>query len=327
MCKLLVAFKKPGNIEVLDSLWAAQYNELSSEKDGYGCLIVQQDNTVKTFRSLTKYDAIYGHARKALSEAKIVAMHTRTASSGNVDEENVHFFRNKDIFFAHNGVVSEYIALKKSFPPFTPKASFQDKRVERWQSNIENIEDVMFKCKECYEAAACEQHTEQYKLLVNLRGKVIEASYADDDFGSRFSSYALPGCSSNVAAKQKETKIITTANTEDEKCDSRRFMEALPKKLSVPILEDLIKESRFWGMGFIVDAAKKKYYIMAHKANQEVITDHNSFLLMSSYKMSRKLTYTYNSFVGIKLEKEVNIDLSPFDVPDYTYEGSFNFTK
>src|SRR3990167_505969 len=108
MCKLLVGVNnKPGNPEFEKYIEAHQL-EMYSEKNGCAALVVGFDNKIKVFRSLHDYDEVYRNVFEHIANSKLVSIHTRTATSGGVNEKNVHFFGSEGYYFAHNGFVRKY---------------------------------------------------------------------------------------------------------------------------------------------------------------------------------------------------------------------------
>lgn len=113
MCKLLIAIKDKGlskkDNESFRDVLLAQFDDLDKEKDGCGGIVMTHDNKFHSSRSLENYEQVYRDISKHVDEARLIALHTRTKTSGERNLANVHFFESGDWTFAHNGWVQEYM--------------------------------------------------------------------------------------------------------------------------------------------------------------------------------------------------------------------------
>src|SRR3990167_4092297 len=113
MCKLVIGIKNK-KIEDEDEklkfrdILLAQLEALKGEKDGAGAMVLTHDNKIGVIRDLEDYDKVFAYVSEYLDDARMIAVHTRTKTSGERDNANVHFFKHGDWLFAHNGWVQEY---------------------------------------------------------------------------------------------------------------------------------------------------------------------------------------------------------------------------
>lgn len=106
MCKLLVGqTTTPGHPEFAKII-QLQYDDLRSQPDGIGALIVTADNVVHVHRSFADYESVFARVDALLPTAKLVSLHTRISTGGSKNLENVHFFESNNYLLAHNGWVS-----------------------------------------------------------------------------------------------------------------------------------------------------------------------------------------------------------------------------
>ena len=108
MCKLLVAFQiNAGKEYELFNAINAQEDTMRTQTHGAGVLTVDKENAIGVVREVSDYDKVFAtsSAMQDIVNKKMIAYHTRLASTGSVKKENVHFF---DIdgryFMAHNGM-------------------------------------------------------------------------------------------------------------------------------------------------------------------------------------------------------------------------------
>ena len=109
MCKILIGIKTNDSQNVkFEKIIRAQEHSLSDQPHGISALIVDKWNNISVKKELNEYGKVFIWVRNRIRNAKIVAIHTRQATDGEIDEANLHFFNVKDYFFAHNGIVGKY---------------------------------------------------------------------------------------------------------------------------------------------------------------------------------------------------------------------------
>lgn len=104
MCVILSVYQKTPrkNFEILKKI--EQFSE--SNRDGAGIVgLSLTDNRLEINRKLKLKDI---KVEKILANFEIVNIHLRNATSGKVNESNVHFWRKGNWLFCHNGVLSDY---------------------------------------------------------------------------------------------------------------------------------------------------------------------------------------------------------------------------
>lgn len=111
MCKMLLGIQLNQN-ENFSKLIKAQEEPLKTQKDGVGALVIDSNHSV--YKGLSNYNLVFDEVYQRLSNAKIVGIHTRQATSGEINLTNAHFFErnypqsNYKQFFAHNGIVGQF---------------------------------------------------------------------------------------------------------------------------------------------------------------------------------------------------------------------------
>ena len=107
----MIGIKKSDSVNSkFRSIIKAQEHLLSKEGDGIGALIVDKNNNIQVRRHLQvdEYGQVYRWVQDNASKAKIVAIHTRQATDGGVNERNIHFYKIGNYYMAHNGIIGEY---------------------------------------------------------------------------------------------------------------------------------------------------------------------------------------------------------------------------
>ena len=144
MCKIVVAKieNEAGRREAYKII-TAQYSELIKEKDGIGIYIQEGDKKPQVDRSLKEYKDTFLSLLAHLPNSGVVAVHTRTGTSGAKDETNVHFWDCGGRIFAHNG--------------------FAEKGGVGFKSDTELYHDMEF-CRGCGTAKGgiCRKHKKPY---------------------------------------------------------------------------------------------------------------------------------------------------------------------
>jgi len=87
----------------------SQVDAIFLERDGIGALTIDQDTKeVQVDRSLTDYKGVMARFINSIPKSCFASLHGRTCTAGAKSLENVHFFNKKNLYLAHNGMVSDY---------------------------------------------------------------------------------------------------------------------------------------------------------------------------------------------------------------------------
>jgi predicted glutamine amidotransferase len=112
MCVILSIFQKEKNKKLVEKIVSGIENLKEINKDGVGVVAFSFANSTKTFFKRKK-EIKEKELFEILRSCDIVNVHLRQATTGKIDEDNVHFWRYSDWFFAHNGIVSEFAFQKQ----------------------------------------------------------------------------------------------------------------------------------------------------------------------------------------------------------------------
>jgi predicted glutamine amidotransferase len=115
MCKLITIIKQGSKNRTLNALIEMQFNALQQEPHGAGCLLIDKHGNVKVKRSFN-YSHVFNYFLRHLDRAVIASIHTRLATMGSITHENIHFFRHRNKFMAHNGIVGQFASTYYEYP-------------------------------------------------------------------------------------------------------------------------------------------------------------------------------------------------------------------
>jgi hypothetical protein len=109
MCKTFVVINKnPANRDILSDVMLANIDKLSTEKDGYS---IYRDGKTEFFQGDEDYALMPENLEYRGEEMLMV--HFRSATAGARDKTGLHLQKiNKRFVYAHNGVVSNFNAVK-----------------------------------------------------------------------------------------------------------------------------------------------------------------------------------------------------------------------
>lgn len=271
MCKLIVGINEQPKNDTFQRYIIAQQQELIQEKDGIGALVIDFDKKLHVFRELDDYSKVFQEVYKLLPNAHLVSIHSRTGTSGKRDIENVHFFKNEQNYFAHNGFVQEfhsssYFSFERSFfqeKTHNPYSLYSDERI------ISNDND----CTGCFTSkrGICKKHE---RMVATLEDK-------------------------------KETPIFTVSK--DDFCDSFQFLKNLPHTINETILEEEAQKRKFEGMGILYNENTKKVYLIAKK-DIKLQTNKKDFGIFYSYSPKKEATILDSEKIyGIPIIKTTKI--------------------
>lgn len=109
MCKLVTIIKKNNdNDELIIKAVAAQEKVIRKEPHGIAALAINKDtDKVEVKKDMDNYDKVLDWAYSKVKNSKVVSIHSRQATSGVINKDNLHFFKADEYYLAHNGVVSK----------------------------------------------------------------------------------------------------------------------------------------------------------------------------------------------------------------------------
>jgi len=316
MCKLVVGIKTSNKADKeFANLIASQAERLKGEKDGIGALAIKDDNSHKVLRDLKDYDGVINTILTNVRDKKIISLHTRTGTSGNTDLSNVHFFQSDRYMLAHNGFVSKYSrgigfryggnygynSLANDEAISKINKSLGDKSVNSISSDIPDFDDLVqdnpkLDCQDCArhdnELQFCSKHKAYGKKLKKLRKKVM---------------------------REREDRYESS----DSRCDSKQFLDNLPKKVTRDTLEKYIDETDFTGIAVLVDKELHKLWLLGTR-DFEVHTDYKNYIILYSYEPESSLP-TYTKLLGLPVvNTEDTMDFDTHKVPAGVYDVGYS---
>jgi hypothetical protein len=197
MCKLMTIIKMNDNNDaLLKELVENQRDLLDREPNGISALAIGKNDKIMIKKSLENYDSIINWAIKRIKNSKVISIHSRTATSGNVDKNNLHFFKVDDYYFAHNGIVGGLHSyecmgagyLNKWYPVNTTANIDTTKKDEKKEVQTQLVEvlDSKGECKEIQteKDKMCDSYQFLFNLPKPIKGcKAIEKYMEKESFG------------------------------------------------------------------------------------------------------------------------------------------------
>lgn len=109
MCKLVTVIKKNNeNDDLIIKAIQAQEKVIKKEPHGIAALAInQKSNKIEVKKEMDDYDKVLDWAYSKIKSSKIVSIHSRQATSGTINKDNLHFFKADEYYLAHNGVVTK----------------------------------------------------------------------------------------------------------------------------------------------------------------------------------------------------------------------------
>lgn len=300
MCKLATIVKSEGANEEAETLLRLQFAELRTQKDGCAGLTIGFDNKVRVYRELTDYDKVFQSVLADLPTSKLVSIHTRIGTSGEKELTNVHFFKPKDWYFAHNGFVQKYHTKSIGYLPWgkteddyeyldddMPPPDFGSTK----PISFGNALNEMVNCRGCYTAKKgyCKKHA-------SLVDEIKEQEIAREK------------------KNRKKTKTLNLTKAKivvDSKkfCDSYQFVENMPTEVNEESILKHCRATDFSGMGILVSEDGTKVYLIIAKECFSV-SDNKTFAGYFSYNPEMELSMkSENEVYGVKVASN-NINLS-----------------
>lgn len=298
MCKLLTVSKLKGANKELENLIRLQFAELKTQKDGCAGLTIDFNNKIKVYRELTDYDKVFQAVLKDLPNSKLISIHTRIGTSGGKNLDNVHFFKPKEWYFAHNGFVGKYHKSMYSFGNYGRTSLFEyDDNVEFDEQDmpvsIKSTLNDMVNCQGCYTSKRgyCRTHA---PLIAQIKKQ--------ED------------------AKEKMQK----ENVADKYCDSYQFMQNMPDEINEKKIIAQMSKDNFSGMALMVHENGTDAYMLIAKECYS-ITDHKTYASFFSYEPELKMNLAgTETLSGVKVKKE-KITLSVERKPTEVVKGVYRY--
>jgi len=307
MCKLVTITKLEGPNAEAEKLLRLQFEELKTQRDGCAGLTIDFNNRVKVYRELNDYDKVFQAVLKDLPTSKLISLHTRIGTSGGKNLENVHFFKPKDWYFAHNGFVPKYHNSPSVGTSFQTIWENQPTLIEKYSGDEEftfDDQDMpvsftsamtdMVNCHGCY---------------MSKRGYCRLHEGLVDEIRERETHYSKKN--------GKQLKHI------DKYCDSYQFVENLPKVITEKSIIDYMATTQFNGMGLLINKNGTDAFMLIAK-ECFAITDHSSFAGFFSYKPELKADITATEkLCGVKVKQDkavLSINIKPTEIVRGVYK-------
>src|SRR5258708_2924623 len=290
MCKLITITKTKGENQKAETLVRLQFKGLRTQPDGCAGLNISFDNKVKVYREIKDYDKVFEDVIKELPDRRLVFIHTRIGNSGLKNLDNVHFFKPNDWYFAHNGFAEKY-----GSHGFHSKWNRQislddviavDDRMVTLTDDVPGLGGAMNRMINCQGCATAKRGF--CRTHAHLIEQIRELEQAKE-------------------ASVKPKKASKSAD-KDRYCDSYQFVDNLPKKMNPDTIIEHMAESKFNGMGLLINKNGKDMYMLVAKTCYAV-TDHESYAGFFSYDPDLKASIeTSDDLCGIKVEgKKITI--------------------
>lgn len=306
MCKLLVGIQLKENSKLFKTIFDVQFPEVAELPHGLAGTVIEKDNKITVSRELDNYSKVYSEIADKLVTSKLIGLHGRQSTSGDISKTNVHFFKSGDLLMAHNGIiVGEKIKAtsrwdfpkkeewenmtKKQQKKISKKANREVDLYMEQREEIEETEDTILRCTECTTSWTCGRH-----MTVGLRMERLKKAHT---------SYE-----------------VTEYPSE---CDSLQFLKSLPKKvLNVRVLSDHMKDRQFRGVGIIIDTKREKGFLFGTRAI-EIQTDFKNYLFFYSYKPVKEIEYS-KSLLGFNIPTgEDSAEIPTEELKEGVYEFSY----
>lgn len=268
MCKLLIGIKQNNSqIDNIQQVLKAQVPTMFDQPHGIGALILTEQGKIETQRELKNYAAVAKWFLSNIEKAKLFAIHTRISTSGSIDERNIHFFKHKGRYLAHNGMIGKFTAYNHYFG----------------QYRMFDLDD----------------DRPQTARMLDRGGKWVDAGEAFSSVRDEEKVDALLEAEEKMA-----TEKVGIEKSND--CDTLQFLKNLPEHYSKKRLKKYCDKSNFMGVALLVNEKYKNAAllttreIMAHKDSTD------NWLIMYSWDATLSTTKKRSLF-GIEIsEKNVS---------------------
>lgn len=275
-------------------------------QDGLGGVVIKQNNESEVVRSANKYAKVINNVVGGIPQAKIIAIHGRQATTGAVNDKNVHFFRNGDYLFAHNGIVSAYSGYNATEAQDEEKdwilLGDEEKLAEPTEKKtdeeaLQTMYDYLNECKSCfpYTARYCEDHK--------------ETSLEYEDLKLKYPKWT-PTTKWNFTAVKKGA------------CDSLKFLKSLPAtNMQAGQLKTAMEDKKFFGVGLLLDTRQNKGFLFGTR-EISIQTDFTNYLFFYSY-VPESTIKQYKEICGFRFGIDGDDEIPVYELGSGIYEFSF----
>lgn len=313
MCNLAIILQKdPGNEEA-KRIMAGQFKGMATQPDGIASLVMSDKVAVDRAMAVTEYPGVFSRAISAMDHSRLVSVHTRIASVGNVSDENVHFFEHNGRYLAHNGHVSAYfkpkygtyneeLKAKQSVRRFTMSAKQLKKAMrnpgttelfveretveERMNRLSQSVED----CKLCTGGNVCGSHDDTANEVLALENLLSNGKLSNITLIPEVKELAMYD---TEGSQNGPVRPVTK-----DPSDTLQFLQDMPDDLDIEKLAKYTDKKGFSGVGLLVDEPKKKAWIMATR-RCDVHTD-GKYMIVYSF-MPKKDFKEWQYVLGVPL--------------------------
>lgn len=217
MCKILIAIKKDDTqSEKIEKIIKAQEHSLSDQPHGISALIVDKNDNISVKRELNDYEKLFVWVYSRIKNAKIIAIHSRQATDGEIDKKNLHFFEIKNYLLAHNGIVGGYSKFftgcgRQGFFPMNEKYAEDVKYAEEIieenvlrKTEAEQVNDFLKKEEETDDKGM----SDSYKFLENIPKPITDSNLREEIEKTKF-----VGIGVLFGRKEKRMTVFSTRET------------------------------------------------------------------------------------------------------------------
>lgn len=280
MCKLIIVTKKVGRSRGVDACVGAQYSDIYGEPHGYSALTLEPDGKPRTFLALAreKYAGAFVETMEALDDTTFAMIHSRTATSGDVTERNLHTARDdRGRWIAHNGIVSGFSEYRNysSAQPFLIGSASQSKLPQfsrnKAKKSLRRCMKVINDCDACMGLdLPCTVHMQH----------AIEADWLNDRLAAATKAEKAP---STITKKAEVVERETDT-------DTFQFLQALPDTLTEKAIEAAIDKHGFNGVACVYDREKHEAWLLTTREIQ-AHTD-GEFMVLYSFRPEKPAQVT-----------------------------------
>ncbi len=322
MCKLLIGIKTSNEQQQkFHDIISAQIPELESMNDGIGAITADNKNKVEVFRSLSDYDTIFNKTLSSIANKKFVGIHARKSTSGLVNENNVHFFGDKNYLMAHNGVVSDFLGStyfnqyggyggqnkELGFMP-TKSNTAHINGTKSIQIGTNDIEEMTDKIKRG--CSTCRAYQDKDELCLMHDEKLVNALLERE--ANEEDNIINPSVNSKKEKrknkKNKKKKGRSSLNEDNRYSDTIKFFNAMKKPITEKSIAEDMDRYGFSGVATIYDIRKNIVYLFSTR-EIACLTDKRSFLIAFSYAPSSTKRELSN-FLGMSFYDKVRLEIS-----------------
>jgi predicted glutamine amidotransferase len=192
MCKLITISKKSNqNDNIIKKILLSQIDVIFLERDGIGALTIDQNSKeIVVDRSLTDYKGVMSRFINNIPKSCFMSLHSRTCTAGDKSLANVHFFNKKNLYLAHNGMVSDYSQQDNyhfgfenddyhAYPPQYSDMTYQQKLINTYSKELNDKTLQAEAVKNKTKPEPKEVKSDTLKFLNSLPLKINEKKLAD----------------------------------------------------------------------------------------------------------------------------------------------------